>query len=134
METQTITNRPMMRNESGGFTANPRIFLTRDGKRLIHLLPGNMRFDFEVNAYMRLLGAETSVEAPSDEKDRLARGRAAGYQATSDVFLSADGQYLVHRAPGVVITKHVNLYKQILGIPYTPKARTNQSMMGAQVA
>lgn len=40
-------------------------------------------------------------------------------------YLSKDGEYLTLVLPGnLLIRKHTNFYKRILGIPFTPKARS----------
>lgn len=50
-----------------------------------------------------------------------------GFFAEPRIALSRDGQYLLHFLPGnMVVRKHINLYKKILGVPYVPKAAAEQ--------
>jgi hypothetical protein len=46
------------------------------------------------------------------------------------VALSKDGQYLLHFLPGLIVRKHINFYKAILGVPYTPKAANSAVTTG----
>ena len=46
--------------------------------------------------------------------------------ANPRAYLSKDSEYLTLVLPGnLLIRKHINFYKRILGIPFTPKARVN---------
>ncbi len=47
-----------------------------------------------------------------------------GLVARPSIYLSKDGNYLIHRVLGTRISKHVNYYKVILGAEYTPKTQT----------
>lgn len=48
-----------------------------------------------------------------------------GVFAQPRIALSKDGEYLLHFLPGnMIVRKHVNFYKKILGIEFTPKATT----------
>lgn len=51
------------------------------------------------------------------------QGNNQGFIAQPRVFLSRDGEYLVHIVPGGMIRKHVNYYKKILGQEFSPKAK-----------
>lgn len=45
-----------------------------------------------------------------------------GFMAEPKVYLSKDGEYLVHLLPGnMVVRKHVNFYKKVLGVEFAPK-------------
>ena len=47
-----------------------------------------------------------------------------GFYAEPRVFLSKDGQYVIHVLPGnMMVRKHVNFYLKVLGIEFTPKAK-----------
>jgi hypothetical protein len=119
-------------NQVQGFIANPQVFLSRDGESLIHRLPGNMRFELHVNLYKKILGGEfTPKERRPMGDESQPRARLYGFFAQPEIFLTRDGQHLIHRALGVRISKHVNFYKQILGIPYQPKAATAGAEAGA---
>ncbi len=54
-----------------------------------------------------------------------------GFFAEPRVALSKDGEYLLHFLPGnMIVRKHINLYKKILGIAYSPKATTTAEAQG----
>lgn len=49
---------------------------------------------------------------------------AQGFYAQPKAFLSKDGEYLTLVLPGdMKVRKHVNFFKAILGVPYTPKPK-----------
>ena len=51
-----------------------------------------------------------------------------GFFAQPKAYLSKDGEYLTLVLPGnMLVRKHVNWIKAILGVPYTPKVRTDIS-------
>ncbi len=53
------TEQKNKQNDQGqGFFAEPRVFLSKDGEYLIHVLPGNMRVRKHVNFYKKVLGME----------------------------------------------------------------------------
>lgn len=55
-------------------------------------------------------------------KDQEVQNRRDGLYAQPRVYLSRDGEYLVMVLPGnMLVRKHVNYFKQILGIPYDRK-------------
>ena len=50
--------------------------------------------------------------------------QAQGFYAQPQIFLSKDGEYLIHLLPGNQrIRLHVNLYKKIMGVAFVPKAK-----------
>lgn len=53
METNIETTQS---TQAQGFYAQPRIFLSKDGEYLIHLLPGNQRIRMHVNLYKKIMG------------------------------------------------------------------------------
>lgn len=53
--------------------------------------------------------------------------RASGFFGKVRAFLSQDGEYLTIVLPGnMLVRKHVNFFKAILGVPYKPKAQANE--------
>lgn len=49
--------------------------------------------------------------------------RSQGFYAEPRFFLSRDGEYLTIVLPGnMFVRKHINFYKKLLGVPFTPKA------------
>jgi hypothetical protein len=54
-----------------------------------------------------------------------------GFYVEPRAYLSRDGEYLTLVLPGnIIVRKHVNYYKQILGIVYTPKSKPQQEEPG----
>ncbi|MGE4233113.1 MAG: hypothetical protein AB7F43_07270 [Bacteriovoracia bacterium] len=52
-----------------------------------------------------------------------AQGNSQGFFAQPRAYLSKDGEYLTLVLPGnMIVRKHVNFFKAVLGIPFTPKA------------
>ncbi len=46
-----------------------------------------------------------------------------GFFAQPRIALSKDGEYLLHFLPGnMIVRKHINLYKKILGIPFASRS------------
>ena len=108
-------------NQTQGFIANPQIFLSRDGDSLIHLLPGEMRIELPVNLYKKVLGVEFSPKEKVEGRQPMQKAKLYGFTAKPSLFLSQDGEYLIHRVLNVKITRHVNYYKKVLGIEFQPK-------------
>ena len=50
---------------------------------------------------------------------------AQGFYAQPRAYLSKDGEYLTLVLPGnMIVRKHVNFFKAILGVPYTAKTKS----------
>ena len=57
-----------------------------------------------------------------------ASNQKQGFFAEPRITLSKDGQYVLHFLPGnMIVRKHVNLYKKILGIAFEPKIAASTS-------
>lgn len=108
-----------------GFFANPQIYLNLESGVLTHRLGNDLRIDMPVNLYKSILGIpfeKKPVTAASEIKPE--RRRVFGLIARPSIYLSRDGNYLIHNTLGTRISKHINYYKQILGAEYTPKTKT----------
>ena len=47
-----------------------------------------------------------------------------GFQAEPRIFLSRDGEYLIHVLPGnMIVRKHIDFYKKVLGMEFVPKPK-----------
>ena len=123
MET-TVQNKPAQGTRIiQGFSANPQVYLNTDRGSITHRLGADLKIEMPINLYKKILGLpfEKKESAPSPETTRR---NTYGLVARPVIFLSQDGNYLVHSVLGIRISKHVNYYKQILGAEYTPKTKT----------
>lgn len=126
MSKQNQTNKEQ-KNQTQGFIANPKVFKSEDGERILHWLPGGMRIEMPVNFYKSILGVEfTRKEASDEKKAEVPRKKVYGFVAKPNVYLSRDGQYLIHTVLDIRICKPVNFYKSILGLEFTPKAKSSK--------
>lgn len=54
-----------------------------------------------------------------------------GFFGQIRAYLSKDGEYLITELPGNMrVVKHVNFYKAVLKVPFTPKVRDTQEEAG----
>ncbi|MFN8846587.1 MAG: hypothetical protein ACK5V3_00505 [Bdellovibrionales bacterium] len=108
--------------QAQGFIADAKVYMNQDRGTLTHLLGNEMRIEMPINLYKKILGLpfEKAVRSKTEERNNRS---SFGLVATPSIFLSKDGQYLVHRVLGIRVSKHINYYKQIFGVEYTPKAR-----------
>jgi len=59
----------------------------------------------------------------NNQNQEQTNNRNQGFYAEPRFFLSRDGEYLVIALPGnMYVRKHVNFYKKLLGVAFTPKA------------
>lgn len=108
-----------------GFNANPQVYLNQDRGSITHRLGADLKIEMPINLYKKILGLPfEKKEAPQSQDTATTRKVTYGLIARPVVFLSEDGNYLTHSVLGIRISKHVNYYKQILGVAYTPKTRT----------
>ncbi len=98
-----------------GFFANPQVHLNTERGVLTHRLGNDLRIDMPINLYKSILGLpfekKIAVE-PTEEKSP--RRTVFGLIARPSIYLSKDGNYLIHRVLDTRISKHVNYYKRIL--------------------
>lgn len=58
-----------------------------------------------------------------------------GFYAQPRAYLSKDGEYLTLVLPGnMIVRKHVNFFKAILGVPFTPKVKKEGAVAEPRVA
>jgi len=63
------------------------------------------------------------VEQNKNDIQSQGNNQNQGFFAQPRAFLSRDGEYLTLVLPGnMLVRKHVNFYKKLLGVPFTPKA------------
>ncbi len=108
-----------------GFSANPQVYLNADRGSITHRLGSDLKIEMPINLYKKILGLPfEKKEVPQNQDQAASRKVTYGLVARPVVFLSEDGNYLIHSVLGIRISKHVNYYKQILGAAYTPKTQT----------
>ncbi len=107
-----------------GFIADAKVYVNDERGTLTHRLPDNMRIEMPINLYKKIL------KLPFEKKDTIStrqesdsRVSTFGLVARPVIYLSKDGQYLIHRVLGIRVSKHINYYKVILGATFTSKAR-----------
>lgn len=126
MSKQNQTNK-QQKTQTQGFIANPKVFKSKDGESIIHWLPGGMKIELPVNLYKSIFGVEFVRKEASAEMKTETRQKTYGFIAKPNVFLSRDGEYLIHTVLDLRICKPVNFYKSILGLDFTPKAKSSTS-------
>lgn len=119
-EEQSRIEAPTPMSRVQGYIGNPQVFLTKDGECIVHKLPGNMRLQLHVNLYKSILGTEYQPKPRPAFDPNAPRPRVYGFIAQPQLYLSRDGQTLTHEILGMRVTKHVNFYKKMLGIEFTP--------------
>ena len=108
-----------------GFNANSQVYLNQDRGSITHRLSSDLKIEMPINLYKKILGLPfEKKDAPLSQDAATNRKVTYGLVARPVVFLSEDGNYLIHSVLGIRISKHVNYYKQILGVAYTPKTQT----------
>ena len=111
--------------QAQGFIANPQVYLNSERGVLTHRLGNDLRIDMPINLYKSILGIPFEKKAPVEISDEKTQRRTVfGLVARPSIYLSKDGNYLIHSVLGARISKHINYYKQILGAEYTPKTQT----------
>ena len=115
--TQTSTS-----NNIQGFIADAKVYVNEDRGTLTHRLPDNMRIEMPINLYKKILNIpfEKKENSPSEEKQQ--QTSVIGLVARPVIYLSKDGQYLIHRILGIRVSKHINYYKRIFNSEFTPIA------------
>ncbi|MBK7889995.1 MAG: hypothetical protein IPJ84_03855 [Bdellovibrionales bacterium] len=108
-----------------GFNASPQVYLNQDRGSITHRLGSDLKIEMPVNLYKKILGLPFEKKENSQNQEATAPRKVTyGLVARPVLFLSEDGNYLIHSVLGIRISKHVNYYKQILGVSYTPKTQT----------
>ncbi len=124
METKNETQKAEMK-QAQGFIANPQVYLNTERGVLTHRIGSDLRIDMPINLYKSILGIPFEKKAPFEATEGKSQRRPVfGLVARPSIYLSKDGNYLIHSVLGTRISKHVNYYKQILGAEYAPKTKT----------
>lgn len=113
-ETQTVE----------GFIANPQVFMNKDSETITHRLNGEIRIEMPINLYKKILGLPFTKKEKSDSETSAPKRNVYGLVARPAIYLTKDGQYLIHQVLGVRVSKHVNYYKKILGAEFIPKTQS----------
>lgn len=122
--TKTVTAKAVEKVQESktiqGLTSDVKVYFNADRETITHVMAENMKMELHVNLYKKLL----EIPFQRKERDRKAEGEKRpvvyGLIAKPSVYLSQDGQYLVHRVLGVRVSKHINYYKRILRVDFTP--------------
>jgi hypothetical protein len=101
-----------------------QVFLSNDEESVIHLLPGDGKIQLPVNFYKAIFGI---AYTPKPKMKNTERPNVYGFIARPNVYLSRDCEYLIHRVPGFKVSRHVNYYKKILGLEFSPKSQLQES-------
>lgn len=98
-----------------GLVVNPQIYLNNERQVLVHRLSDDLKIEMPINLYRKILGIPFTK---AESADAIARRSVFGLIARPSIYLSRDGQYLIHRVLGIRISKHVNYYKRILNVEF----------------
>ena len=122
MKNQVQNTQAPAANNVQGFIAEAKVYMNEERGTLTHRLPDNMRIEMPINLYKKILGIsfEKKEEAQAPQ-EMSTRASALGLVARPVIYLSKDGQYLVHRV--IRVSKHVNYYKRIFKAEFTPKTQ-----------
>ena len=105
-----------------GFIADAKVYLNKERGTLTHRLPDNMKIEMPINLYRKILGLPfEKKEEAQDQKSSGTRTNIFGLVARPAIYLTKDGQYLIHRVLGIRVSKHVNYYRQVFGAEFIPK-------------
>jgi hypothetical protein len=121
MNTENKNQQASNAQAAQGFIASPKVYMSEEQGTLTHVLTDGMRITMPINLYKKILGLPFTKK---EKEENQARAKTYGLLAQPNIFISKDGNYLVHQVLGIRISKHINYYKQILGVEYTPKAKT----------
>lgn len=100
--------------QTQGFFANPQVYLNSERGILTHRIGNDLRIDMPINLYKSILGLPFEKKAPVESAgERSERPVVFGLVARPSIYLSKDGNYLIHRVLDTRISKHVNYYKRI---------------------
>lgn len=104
----------MENKNQSSFNANVQVYLNEEKGNLTHVLMGDVRIVMPVNLYKQILGLPFEKKA-QEEKEVTQTSVKYGLIARPRIYLSQDGNYLIHSVLGIRISKHVNYYRKILG-------------------
>jgi hypothetical protein len=91
---------------------------------LTHRLSNDIRIEMPINLYKKILGIPFEKKERVESSEQMQTRRIVfGLIARPVIYLSKDGNYLIHSLLGIRVSKHVNYYKVILGALAVPKAK-----------
>lgn len=108
-----------------GFITNPQVFVSESRQTLTHKVSNDLKIEMPVNLYKKILGIPFKSIQSNSESGSIQRKVTFGLIARPAIFLSQDGQFLIHQVLGIRVSKHINYYKQILGAEYTSKIKSD---------
>ncbi|MBX2987793.1 MAG: hypothetical protein KF802_07830 [Bdellovibrionaceae bacterium] len=113
MNNQNETQKAQAQQAQGFFT-NPQVYLNTERGVLTHRIGNDLRIDMPINLYKSILGFPFEKKTQTDSSEEKAPSRPVfGLVARPAIYLSKDGNYLIHRVLDTRISKHVNYYKRI---------------------
>lgn len=112
MQNQVQTNQAQGKQIQGVFGAT-QVYLNTERETLTHRFGADLRIEMPVNYYKAILEIPFEKKERSEEQTGNQR-TVYGLIARPAIFLSKDGNYLIHSVLGLRISKHVNYYKKIL--------------------
>ncbi len=110
-------------SQAHGFISDVRIFRNAERNTLIHFISDGARIELPISTYIKVLGV-SSAENNFDRAEMTSQALHLGLIVQPNLYLSKNGEYVIHRFLGIRISKHTNYYKQILGIPFTKKVQS----------
>lgn len=120
MENKNQNTNQNQTNRSQGFTSDVKVFFN-DGY-LTHIIDaGSIRIREHENRYKGLLGL--SYE-PKKSKSPFSY---TGALARTQIFLSRDKNWIIHRFPGGIVRKHVNFYRTVMKISKSSQSEESQA-------
>lgn len=130
MQTQVQSKEAQANQNIQGFIANPQVYKNTDRGTLTHRLGDDLRIEMPINLYKKILGIPFEKKAQSMEQQEkpTVRQNVYGLVARPAIFLSKDGNYLIHRVLGIRVSKHVNYYKRILGDGISQEAQATEAL------
>lgn len=108
-----------------GFIANTQVFVNEERQSITHRLSEDMRIEMPINYYKKVLGIPFEKKEKIEQPEKIMNKRNSyGLVARPEIFLTRDGQYLIHKVLGLRVSKHVNFYKKIFGVEFQPKVKS----------
>ena len=123
MESKKQNNKQAVAAQIQGFITDVKVYVNKDTGTIVHRAGESFRLEMPVNLYKKILGISFEKKQSVEEVKTAQRRVVFGAIVRPAIYLSEDGQYLIHRMLGTRISKHINYYKQILGAEYTPKTK-----------
>lgn len=124
MNKKTQTKNVGKVNTVQGVIGNLQVIAGFENDTLVHLF-GDGRIEMPANYYRKILGLPMVAHEAVKRDLKASRPIIYGLTARPRVYLSADGQFLIHRVFDLKIVKHVNYYKAVLSSMDGAQAKAN---------